>query len=242
MTRQEYTDRVLANLRRVTPEERAAIREELDAHMEDHICDLLDLGYDEALAEERTMQRMGDPEEVGRELDKQYPLRWLVLGRVALTLTVVMCIVALFGIGILSYLWWSLEARVAPDQISSDLLEQGQRVVDIRVPVGNDILRIYRVAMGKKDGQLVAEVSMCAYDRIPGGIVYEQLLPNVELTDQRGAPPEWGLGGGGKSNWGADYTTKYINIEPEDTYVTVTYDRFGEYVSVRVPLTGEDAP
>ena len=233
---------MLANLRRVTPEERAAIREELDAHMEDHICDLLDLGYDEALAEERTMQRMGDPEEVGRELDKQYPLRWLVLGRVALTLTVVMCIVALFGIGILSYLWWSLEARVAPDQISSDLLEQGQRVVDIRVPVGNDILRIYRVAMGKKDGQLVAEVSMCAYDRIPGGIVSEQLLPNVELTDQRGAPPEWGLGGGGKSNWGADYTTKYINIEPEDTYVTVTYDRFGEYVSVRVPLTGEDAP
>ena len=70
MTRQEYTDRVLANLRRVTPEERAAIREELDAHMEDHICDLLDLGYDEALAEERTMQRMDDPEEVGRELDK----------------------------------------------------------------------------------------------------------------------------------------------------------------------------
>ena len=71
MTRQEYTDRVLANLRRVTRSERAAIREELDAHMEDHICDLLDLGYDEALAEERTMQRMGDPEEVGRELDKQ---------------------------------------------------------------------------------------------------------------------------------------------------------------------------
>ena len=242
MTRQEYTDRVLANLRRVTRSERAAIREELDAHMEDHICDLLDLGYDEALAEERTMQRMGDPEEVGRELDKQYPLRWLVLGRVALTLTVVMCIVALFGVGILSHLWWSLEARIAPDQISSGFPERDWRPVDIRVPVGNDILRIYRVAMGKKDGQLVAEVTMCTYDRMPGGIVSGSLLPNVELTDQRGTPPEWGLGGGGKSNWGAAYTTKYINIEPEDTYVTVTYDRFGEYVSVRVPLTGEDAP
>ena len=233
---------MLANLRRVTRSERAAIREELDAHIEDHICDLLDLGYDEALAEERTMQRMGDPEEVGRELDQQYPLRWLVLGRVALTLTMVMCIVALFGVGILSHLWWSLEARVAPDQISSDFLEQGQKAVDIRVPVGNDILRIYRVATGNRDGQLVAEVTMCAYDRIPGGIVSGSLLPNVELTDQRGTPPEWGLGGGGKNNWGAAYTTKYINIEPEDTYLTVTYDRFGEYVSVRVPLTGEDAP
>ena len=43
-------EQVLANLRRVTPDERAAIREELDGHIEDHICDLLELGYDEKLA------------------------------------------------------------------------------------------------------------------------------------------------------------------------------------------------
>ena len=33
-----------------------------------------------------------------------------------------------------------------------------------------------------------------------------------------------------------------FDIEPGDTYVTLTYDRFGEYVSVQVPLTGEDVP
>lgn len=242
MTRQEYTDRVLANLRRVTPEERAAIRDEIDAHMEDHICALLDLGYDEPLAEERTLALMGDPEEVGRELDKQYPLRWLVLGRIAVLLATLMCVVAVLGIGILSHLWWSLEARIATDVVSSDFPEQSRQAVDIRVPVGDDILRVCRVATGKKDGQLVAKVTLCAYDRIPGGIVSGALLPNVKLSDQRGTPPEWDLGGGGKGNWGADYSTKYINIEPEDTYVTLTYDRFGEYVSVRVPLTGEDAP
>lgn len=66
-------EQVLANLRRVTPDERAAIRDEIDGHIEDHICDLLELGYDEKLAEERAMSFMGDPVEVGRERDKQYP-------------------------------------------------------------------------------------------------------------------------------------------------------------------------
>ena len=86
MTRREYTDRVVACLRGPTKEELEAIRAELDAHIEDHICDLLDLGYDEALAEERTMMWMGDPEEVGRELDKQYPMRWLIVSLAALIL------------------------------------------------------------------------------------------------------------------------------------------------------------
>ena len=39
-----------------------------------------------------------------------------------------------------------------------------------------------------------------------------------------------------------NYKVKSIDIEPGDTYVTLTYDRFGEYVSVQVPLTGEDVP
>lgn len=80
MTPSEYRDRVLAGLRRLTPEEREAVRRELDGHIEDHMEALRELGYDEALAQERTMAAMGDPEEVGRELEKQYPLRWLILG------------------------------------------------------------------------------------------------------------------------------------------------------------------
>ena len=49
------------SLRGATQKEQDAIRAELDAHIEDHICDLIDLGYSEELAEERTMLRMGDP-------------------------------------------------------------------------------------------------------------------------------------------------------------------------------------
>ena len=61
MDRQDYTAAVLSALRRVTSRERAAIRAELDGHIEDHMEGLLELGYDEALAEERTLAAMGDP-------------------------------------------------------------------------------------------------------------------------------------------------------------------------------------
>ena len=78
MDRRDYTDRVLSSLRRVTEEEREAIRSELDGHIEDHMEALRELGYDEELAEERAIAAMGEPDEVGRELNKQYPFRWLV--------------------------------------------------------------------------------------------------------------------------------------------------------------------
>ena len=59
MNRTEYTETLLSQLRRVTPKEREAIRQEIDGHIEDHICALPELGYDRELAEERTMARMG---------------------------------------------------------------------------------------------------------------------------------------------------------------------------------------
>ena len=243
MTRKEYTERALSVMRRVTYDEREAIRQELDAHMEDHICGFMELGFDEALAEERTMARMGDPEEVGRELDKQYPMHWLILGRIAVVITVMVCVMAFLGLGVLSHLWWSLEARFFTDDVGSSSFV-GERTMDpdIRVTVGNDILRIYRVAVGTKDGEPVAEVAMCVYDRIPGGIASEDLLDYDQLRDQRNSAPDNLMGGSGKSNYGADYSTTYIRVQPGDTYVTWTYDRFGENVSIKIPLPGEVEP
>ncbi len=62
MKREEYTERVLAAMHRVTVRERDAICAELDGHIEDRIEALLELGYEPELAEERVMARMGDPE------------------------------------------------------------------------------------------------------------------------------------------------------------------------------------
>ena len=239
MTRRDYTDRVQSCLHRLTLEERQDVLAELDAHMEDRICALMDLGYDEVLAEERVMAAMGDPEEVGREMDKQYPLRWLILGRAAVVLTVVLCLQAVLALGILGNAVQSLEARIYPDaSIGLEQVEYSQRV-DYRATVGNDILRVYRVSVGSEDGKRMAEVSLCAYDRIPCGIVSEDLLNRAEVKNQRG---ESLFEANGRGCWTAEYSNRYANLEPDDLYVTVEYERFGERVELVVPLVKEVAP
>ena len=61
MTRDEYIQAVFSHLKRLTWDEREAIRAELDGHMEDRFESLRELGYDETEAEERTLAAMGGP-------------------------------------------------------------------------------------------------------------------------------------------------------------------------------------
>lgn len=155
MTRREYTAQVLENLRRVTRKEREAIEAEIDAHMEDHICDLLDLGYSPELAEERTMSFMGDPAEVGRELNEQYPLGWLILGRGVMVLTLLL---ALFLARPLlertPAAWESIKLRCAPkmvldiSQVREDFEPLGLDAwdTDMEVAIQDVHFRVYQVA------------------------------------------------------------------------------------------------
>lgn len=249
MTRSEYVDRVLSVMRHVTTREREAIRAEIDAHIEDHICDLLELDYPEDLAEERTMALMGDPEEVGRELDKQYTSRiWGRLETVAVAFLIVLVIQAVLGFGILFHARDHLIARVAPEEAASEEFEvEAVEDARYRVKIGNDILKIYQVRVGKRevinwktgDSEVmrVAELSVCAYDQIPFGIVSGELMRNLEMKDQRGESREEFSGENiGSNSWGAAYEYQYIPIQADDTYVRLTYDRFGEYVELQIPL------
>lgn len=119
MNRKEYTDAVLTALRHVTDRERLAIRAELDAHIEDHMAALRELDYPPELAEERALAAMGDPAEVGRELNACYQSWfWVILGRAAAVVTVLMCILALLHVGLLGMVADSISARIYPDEDS----------------------------------------------------------------------------------------------------------------------------
>ncbi|MBP3509242.1 permease prefix domain 1-containing protein [Oscillibacter sp.] len=238
MDRRTYVEQVLANLRRVTPDERAAIRDEIDGHIEDHICDLIELGYDEKLAEERAMSFMGDPAEVGRELDKQYPLRWLVLGRVAVVLTVVLCIQALTGFGILFHARDSVMARLVPSWRDDTEVAENGAELSMRMTVGNDIVRVYRAEVWDLGPTSVAEIGFCTYDRIPGGIVSEELMNGLRLENQRGEVKDRNSVRS-YGNWGAEYGELSVEVAPGDTYVVLVYEGYGRNVSMEIPLPVE---
>lgn len=82
--------------------DRAAIAKELTAHYEDHVRDLERLDYPQKLAEQRALDAMGDPELIGKALNRVHQpwLGWLWLAsRVVLILTLITAFVSLPGTG-----------------------------------------------------------------------------------------------------------------------------------------------
>ncbi len=233
MTRQEFLDQVLSPLGRLTAQERENVRRELEEHVEDRMEALLEMGWDAELAEERCLEAMGDPAEIGREMARQYRGKGgLWLGRAAVALTVVVCIQALLGVGMLGAAWDSLTVRFNPPRtISIGELKnvEAEEELDIRAEIGNDILRIYQVSVGEKDGQRAAMVLACAYDRWPFGIVVDSLFGRSELWNERGET--------GTSD-GAEYAVRWTPVEPGDTHVAWEYRAIGEAVRLEIPLPG----
>lgn len=240
MNRKEYTDAVLTALRHVTDRERLAIRAELDAHIEDHMAALRELDYPPELAEERALAAMGDPTEVGRELNACYQSWfWVILGWAAAVVTAVLCILALLHVGLLGMVADSISARIYPDEDSCFAKPTATERLDIRIPVGNDVLHVYRISVGQDDtlGEQVAEVMFCTYDRIPGGIVSDQFAWAI-LENPRG---EQAVSGSGRGNWRVEYRSIRVPVQKEDPSVTLCYEAFGEQVRLELPLPGREA-
>lgn len=78
--------------------DRAAIARELRAHYEDHVQGLLDCGYETELAQERSLEAMGNAEEIGKALDRAHKpwLGWLWQGSRVLVL--VFLLLSLWGL------------------------------------------------------------------------------------------------------------------------------------------------
>lgn len=166
MNRREYCEVVLASMHRLTKKERRAIRMELDGHMEDHMEALLDAGYPEELAEARSTAAMGDPEAVGKELNRQCPVGWLILGRGAMLLTLAL---ALFLARPLAErvpnAWTSLQSRWAPKSVLDisrvredfDPLGVDAWDMDAETVIQDQHFRVYQV--GFREGQALLAVT-----------------------------------------------------------------------------------
>ena len=198
---------------------------------------LMDLGYEEELAEERMLQHMGDPTEVGQKLNEQYSRFWLVVGRVAAACLVFLVLLALTGAFNTYNLFNSFQARLAPwSEIQQEWEEAVNQKLDIRQPIGSDILRILGSGTKREDGEDIAVVVFCQYDQSPFGLVSKFPL---RWLDCRGE--EVISGGGGHSTAGAAYTRREIVVQAGDPYIIAVWERYGERVELQVPLEWEDA-
>lgn len=231
MDRREYTQRVLAQLPLLLEREKADIRGELDGHMEDHMADLMALGWEEALCEERTLAAMGDPEEMGRELSKQYQsFFWVVLGDIVtavLVIAVALLICSRSFLGVVH----SLQVRL-PEIRVHDSVPDPSVPLDIKLAAGDDVVRVYGL---DREGDFV-RVYLCAYDRIPGGIVSTALGSALSLETSRGKQAD------GRGYFVQNmrscvgYYQIEIDVQPEDMALTLRFDQYGEHTSVSIPL------
>ena len=245
MDRQDYTAAVLSALRRVTSRERAAIRAELDGHIEDHMEGLLELGYDPALAEERALAAMGDPKEVGRELNRQYPFRWLAVRWGARLLSawaaLAVFLLAMNTVGAQTSPLTALRERIQPN-LSHHFDPSGtiaaEERLDIEVTLGNDIVRVVRLCVYNEIpwGERRAYINVDSYDRRPLGLVSDK---DLILESQSGSQSTVRVSG--TNRWWHTGDGE-VPIGEGDTYVILRCEAYGESHAVRIPLPEGGVP
>ena len=232
MNREDYLAAVTAELSRLTDAERDAVRGELAAHIEDHAEALRALGYAEDEADARATERMGDPAQVGRDLAKLYRPFWLWVERLAGVLIAVMAIDMLLGAGVLYGAWSSLYARVCtPDDETAVRLDE-------RMAVGDDVVRLYGISGYRPGEACEVRLWISAYDHVPLGVVYRNILHFLEIGAGEKAPEGVDVRGGTiRSSWGACYIVTRVSVAPEDTSITLRYERFGQVYKRVIDLT-----
>ena len=242
MDKREYTRRVVSVMCHLTAAEITAIRAEIEAHIEDRMEPLLALeGVDEAEAERRSIAAMGDPETVGRELQKHYSYFWLWVDRVVLGLLVLV----IFGSGLLlpdciTKCWDNVTTRLAPMHRLLGEMERSwvDRELEMKASVGTDILHIYAVGTGIKKEEAVARVFWCAYDR---SVLGRTGTWSFYYEDCRGQRADFHQGTAGVSGGqGACDDTSEVTVMKGDPYLTAVVDRYGERITLEIPLTWEE--
>ena len=147
----DYTQAVCSCLRHATAEEKQAVAQELQDHLADHADALVEAGWDPEEAQAHALAAMGEAKEVGRALDREFPLRWLVLSRLSLAALVLAITVALpFLFPAVAGAAGSLQARWDPAADAAAHFEEPPPLVPMDVQweiYDGTILSLYGVGL-----------------------------------------------------------------------------------------------
>lgn len=234
MDKKEYSRAVIAAMRHLRAEEIAAIRAEIEGHIEDRMEPLLALqGIDEEEAQRRSIAAMGDPAEIGRALQKHYSYFWLWVDRVIIGLIALVLWGSVWRIpSHLGGVKDNLTARYAPMSFLHETTRKQwvDMEVDLRAQVGSDILRIY--AVGTRENE--ASIFWCGYDESIHGQVGQW---SVEYEGCHILETLIDAGGGG-----ACACVDTVAVETGTPSVTAVVKRYGERITLDIPLVWEETP
>lgn len=128
MNRQEYINQVRKEVHFVF--DREVIENELQNHLEDSICDLMEEGISREEAEAQAVAQMGDPVEVGKQLNKEHHP---VLGYMWMLSNILLIVILPFSaLAIGSGLWGSFQ-MLTPAKVEASV-EMYPIKIDFEIP------------------------------------------------------------------------------------------------------------
>ena len=242
MTKEEFWKRVDTQLHRPNDRERYALRDELEAHIEDHALELEDAGCCPEEAEARAVEAMGEPEEIGKALNNQFSVFWQVMIWLG-TIVIAVLIWQILSNGWSQYGSLYQENKQARTDPAGQVwfmpaFEKRYTLVanpEIRTKIGNDELYIYWVGIDPENDQ--AQVAVSLYDESPVGWVGRNTLSRVWMENQAGEKFWQNTGYGDVAVSYAGF--KNIPVEREDTHLILRHETLGCGLTIEIPLPWE---
>lgn len=219
--------------------DRKGIEKELRIHYEDHVNDLLRLGRDRELAEERALEAMGDAREVGWALDKVHKpwlgwlweaSRWLARG-----LTVLALVTMFRTVG-----WDSLAERTV-----GELSWEPPPASAVKVELEHGTLWAAPGDVTEEDGRAVAEVRLWLQMRDPLAANSGPATWFLSWRDDRGELPRWEYDqisrtGPESRYWSCDGETSSSGWTRFLRTVKLVLDGPPRWAEVSYPLSGQN--
>lgn len=226
-----FCDGVCERLTHATRSERDEVRKELQNHMLDHAEALIAIGYTEAEARAAAVKAMGDPEKIGRELNKEFPYGWLILSRgtfaaLILIVPLLLCCFAFYIPSVLTNLSHR-NLAVAEDYAIDH---------DIEGPNGESY-HFFMCNPVEIGGHYFAKIAFVAYDRnpfrSPSQVAARHFLFNgTSYPHSFDDEPD-------RSRPGVYICYASVPISEGDQYVSTIYDYAGCAFTERIPINWE---
>jgi len=226
---QEFCKKVCAYVRYKTVHREIA--EELQNHIEDHLEALLERGVSLEEAEKQAVEAMGDPEQIGRELNKQHrPFleRLLTITNLLTGIGVLYCIWALFFVGFMGLIsLGSLNYSVEPEHILYTQKLEGKQ------KVGAITYKLQKLTVTDDNTILIA---YSTYGDNFDTILRGWSSPDLRAYDEQGTPYDTK----GSNKAGLYHRSQIVveNFDPdrgENSIVLKAYSYYGD-VAFRIPL------